>query len=244
MAAANPVTAPTLVLLGGNMCDERLWHAMPPALLGRAVHADLSLDDCISAMAGRTLAAITGPMIPIGLSMGGIVALEMARQAPARIVGMVLSDTNAGADLPERAAARPAQQDRVRAGELETLVAHELKPAYLAEENRDNHPLRALILQMAIDLGEEVFVRQSEALRTRADLRHMLDEFAGPILFTCGAEDRLCPPKWHHAMAARCAHATVEMVDGAGHLVPLEQPEKFSAIVTCWLDRHWGIQFG
>jgi pimeloyl-ACP methyl ester carboxylesterase len=226
------------------MCDERLWHGVQPALLRRAFHADLTADDSISAMAARALAAVDGSLVPIGLSMGGIVALEMARQAPARIAGLVLSDTNAGADLPERAAARPAQQDRVRAGELEMLVAHELKPAYLAEENRDNQPLRALILQMAVDLGEEVFVRQSEALRTRADLRPVLDEFAGPILFLCGAEDRLCPPEWHHAMAARCAHAVVEVVDGAGHLLPLEQPEKFTAIVAGWLDRHWGMEFG
>ena len=238
------MTAPTLVLLGGNMCDERLWQGMPPPLLGRAVNADLSQDDSISAMARRTLAAIDGPLIPIGLSMGGIVALEMARQAPARISGMVLSDTNAGADLSERAAARPAQQERVRAGELETLVADELKPAYLAECNRSNQPLRALILQMAVDLGQEVFVRQSEALRTRADLHGVLDKFVGPVLLTCGAEDRLCPPQWHYAMAARCAHAEVEVIDEAGHLLPLEQPDKFAATIVSWLDRHWGTKFG
>ena len=108
------------------MCDERVWRDMPLALLSQAVHADLSLDDNIPALAGRTLAVTDGMLIPIGLSMGGIVALEMARQAPERIAGMVLSDTNAGADLAERAAARPAQQERVRAGELETLVRYEL----------------------------------------------------------------------------------------------------------------------
>ncbi|MEO6113849.1 MAG: alpha/beta hydrolase [Sphingomicrobium sp.] len=238
------MTVPTLVLLGGNMCDERLWRDMPRALLARAVHADLSLDDSIPAMAGRTLAATDGMLIPIGLSMGGIVALEMTRQAPARINGLVLSDTNAGADLPERAAARPAQQERVRAGELETLVANELKPAYLAERNRNNQPLRALILQMAVDLGEEVFIRQSEALRTRSDLRGVLDKFVGPVLLTCGAEDRLCPPEWHYAMAARCANAEVEVIDEAGHLLPLEQPDKFAATVLSWLDRHWGTKLG
>ena len=226
------------------MCDERLWRDMPHALLAQAVHADLSLDDTVAAMAGRTLAATEGTLIPIGLSMGGIVALEMARQAPGRIVGMVLSDTNAGADLPERAAARPAQQERVRAGELETLVANELKPAYLAERNRVNQPLRSLILHMAVDLGEEVFVRQSEALRTRADLRGVLDEFVGPVLLTCGAEDRLCPPEWHYAMAARCATSEVEVINEAGHLLPLEQPEKFATTVLSWLDRHLGTKLG
>ena len=226
------------------MCDERVWRDMPRALLAQAVHADLSLDDNIPAMARRTLAATDGMLIPIGLSMGGIVALEMARQASARISGMVLSDTNAGADLAERAAARPAQQERVRAGELETLVADELKPAYLAECNRNNQPLRALILQMAVDFGEEVFVRQSEALRTRADLRGVLDEFVGPVLLTCGAEDRLCPPEWHVAMAARCVSGQVEVFDDAGHLLPLEQPEKFATTVLSWLDRHWGTKLG
>ena len=238
------MTAHTLVLLGGNMCDERLWREMPRALLAGAVHADLSRDDSISAMAERTLAATNGPLLPIGLSMGGIVALEMARQAPTRIRGLVLSDTNAGADLPERAAVRPAQQERVRAGELETLVADELKPAYLAQRNRDNHPLRALILEMAVDLGEEVFVRQSEALRNRADLRSVLNGFVGPILLTCGAEDRLCPPEWHYAMAARCADAEVEIIDGAGHLLPLEQPDRFAATVLFWLDRRWETNVG
>lgn len=232
--------APTLVFLPGNMGDERLWHGLPHALLGGAIHADLSRDDSIAAMAGRNLAAVDGPLLPIGLSMGGIVALEMARQAPARIVGMVLSDTNAGADLAERAAVRPAQQQRVRAGELETLVADELKPAYLAARNRDNHALRALILQMAVDLGDDVFVRQSEALRTRADLSGVLDDFVGPVLLMCGAEDRLCPPQWHHAMAARCADAQVRVIDGAGHLLPLEQPGKFAAALSAWLDRQWG----
>ena len=235
---------PTLVLLGGNMCDERMWRDMPRALLAQAVHADLSLDDTIPAMAGRTLAATDGMLIPIGLSMGGIVALDMARQAPGRIAGLVLSDTNAGADLAERAAARPGQQERVRAGELETLVADELKPAYLAARNRDNHALRALILQMAVDLGEDVFVRQSEALRTRADLSGVLNEFDGPVLLTCGAEDRLCPPQWHHAMAARCGNAEVEVIDEAGHLLPLEQPGEFWARVTAWLSHHWGMKFG
>lgn len=234
--------AASVVLLAGNMCDERLWRDLSPSLRNGATCPDLTKDNSIAGMAGRALAVAEGPIIPIGLSMGGIVALEMARQAPERIIGMILSDTNAGADLPERAAIRPEQQRRVRAGELETLVADELKPAYLATCNRANQVLRALILQMAVDLGPEVFVRQSEALHNRPDLGGVLDVFSGPVLLLCGAEDRLCPPAWHHAMAARCADATVEVIDGAGHLLPLERPDAFSASVSGWLERRWGLK--
>ena len=230
------MSASTL-LLPGNMCDARLWGGLCGV---DGVHADFSRDDSIEKMAQRLLFEHQGPLIPVGFSMGGIVALEMARQAPERIVGLILSDTNAGADLPERTALRPVQQYRVRNGDLATIVADELKPAYLAAQNRDDEEMKALLFDMAMDLGDEVFIRQSEALRTRADLGPVLDHFAGPVLFLCGAEDALCPPEWHHAMAARCNDAEIHIVAGAGHLLPLEQPKQFSAIVSDWLTRKFG----
>lgn len=231
------MSAPTLLLLPGNMCDARLWGGLCGV---DGVHADLSRDDSIEDMAQRMLSEHRGPLIPVGFSMGGIVALEMARQAPERIVGLILSDTNAAADLPERSALRPVQQERVRRGELATIVADELKPAYLAVQNRDNEQMKTLLFDMAMELGEDVFIRQSEALRKRADLGPVLDQFSGPVLFLCGAEDALCPPEWHHAMAARCDAAETHIVAGAGHLLPLEQPEQFRSIISDWLTRKFG----
>lgn len=228
---------PALLMLPGNMCDARLWHGLGD--LG-AAHADLSHDDSIENMAARALADHQGALILIGFSMGGIVALEMARGAPQRIKGLVLADTNAGADLPERAAARPIQQARVRSGELAIIVADELKPAYLATQNQKNKPLKTLLFDMAMDLGEDVFVRQSEALRTRADLGPVLKAFDGPVLFLCGAEDALCPPAWHQEMFARCRDAELHVFEGAGHLLPLEQPIMFRAAIDGWLKRKFG----
>lgn len=229
------MSSPTLLLLAGNMCDARLWSGIEGA------HGDLSRDDSIEKMARRMLCEHKGMLIPIGFSMGGIVALEMARLAPDRIAALILADTNAGADLPERAAMRPVQQDRVRGGELAMIVADELKPAYLAAQNRDNLQMKTLLFDMAMDLGDDIFIQQSEALRTRADLGPVLDEFSGPVLFLCGAEDALCPPAWHNAMATRCYDAEVHIVAGAGHLLPLEQPDQFDAIVRDWLNRKFGV---
>ena len=228
---------PSLLLLPGNMCDARLWSGLRNL---DALYGDLSRDDSIAGMASRMLAEHQGSLIPLGFSMGGIVALEMARQAPDRINGLILSDTNAGADLPERSAARPIQQLRVRGGELANIVADELKPAYLAAQNRGNEALKKLLFDMAMDLGDDVFVRQSEALRTRADLGSVLDSFMGPALFLCGAEDALCPPAWHRAMAARCYDSQLQVILGAGHLLPLEQPELFAATINGWITQKFG----
>lgn len=231
---------PSLVFIPGNMCDARLWHEVKDIPGWVRVDAQALGQASISAMAAAVLAKLHGPVIPIGFSMGGIVALEMARHAPERIKAMVLIDANAGADLPERAAVRPVQQSRVRNGEMATIIADELKPAYLAAANRNDKGLKQMLFDMAMDLGEDIFLAQSEALRTRDDLGPVLDTFAGPIAIMCGAEDRLCPPEWHEAMARRAKNPRLTIIPGAGHMLPLEQPAAFSAALISWLDDYRG----
>ena len=233
------------ILLPGNMCDARLWSGggeLLRTMLDRRsiswTNADLTRDDSISAMATRALAAVDGPVLPIGFSMGAIVAVEMAMLAPQRVAGLVLAGYNATADLPERAAIRPQQQAEVRAGGLERVLVEELKPNYLADPNRRDANLLALLRDMGLELGDEVFIRQSEALRLRHDRRTVLGKLTVPVLYLCGLEDGLCPPDWHREWATMTRRATFELVAGAGHMLPLERPETFAETIEQWLDRH------
>lgn len=231
---------PTLLLLPGNMCDARLWRPVAEALEAaghRVETGDLSRQPSIVAMAADMLTAHAGPLVPIGFSMGAIVAATMAMNAPERIVGLGLVAFNASADLPERAAVRPRQQAAVRAGRLIEVVADELKPNYLAAANRDDQALRATVMAMALALGVETFVAQSEALRTRGDLRPDLPNLAMPVLLAVGAEDRLCPPEWHRQwQTAIGPHARLREIEGAGHLLPLERPDVLAAALIDWLQ--------
>lgn len=235
--------APSIALLPGNMCDERLWLGNGGAIVERlrarghldVCDADLSRDDSIAAMAARTLEAIPGPIIAIGFSMGAIVAVEMWFQAPERIAGLVLLGYNATADLPKRAAHRPRQQAEARSGGLARLLAEELKPNYLAEANRSDRALLALLLDMGMRLGPEVFIRQSEALRTRQDRRAALPSISVPVLLGSGAEDVLCPPEWHSDWAARIPDTTLFTVPDAGHMLPLEAPQTLARHLDAWL---------
>lgn len=233
----------TPVLLPGNMCDARLWRGGNGALhamfgnhaLAPAIDADLTLGNSIAAMAAATLRATSGPLLPIGFSMGAIVAVEMWTQAPERIGGLVLLGYNASADLPDRAAQRPLQQASVRAGGLERVLIDELKPNYLAAANKGDLALLDLLRAMGMALGPDVFVRQSEALRLRADRRSALASISVPVLLGCGEEDRLCPPAWHARWAAAIRDADLFTVPGAGHMLPLETPEILAARIGQWL---------
>jgi pimeloyl-ACP methyl ester carboxylesterase len=188
-------------------------------------------------MAEAVLETLDTPAVVVGFSMGAIVSVEIARRAPQLVRGLGLIGFNASADLPERSAARPRQQAQVRAGRLCGVVADELKPNYLAEANRGDVGLRDTVMRMALSLGVDAFVAQSEALRSRADLRPILPSLSMPVLLACGAEDRLCPPEWHRDWGASVAGgATVLEIAGAGHLLPLEQPQALADALLKWLE--------
>lgn len=233
------MTVPPVLLIPGNMCDARLWQPVAGRLTaaGHSVHHAPLLDqNTIGEMAKAVLAVQQEPVIAVGFSMGAIVAAEMARRAPARIAGLGLIAFNAGADLPERAAVRPDQQRRVRTGALAAIVADELKPNYLAERNRRDAELLDTVMAMALALGDDVFVAQSEALRLRDDLRPALPDLDMPVLLACGSEDRLCPPAWHRAWAeAIGTRAAFTEIAGAGHLLPLERPDALAEALLGWL---------
>ena len=232
---------PEILLIPGNMCDERLWSSVSKRLVaaGYSVqHAPPLLQDSIAVMATELLSATQKPVIAIGFSMGAIVAAEMARRAPHSISALGLIAFNASADLPERAVVRPRQQKEVRKGGLRRIVAEELKPNYLAEASRSDAKLLETVMEMALALGPDAFVSQSEALRLRKDLRPALSDFAMPVMLSCGSEDRLCPPEWHRQWAAAIgANARYEEIPQAGHLLPIEQPNALADALIGWLAK-------
>lgn len=238
----------TPVLLPGNMCDARLWRGDGDVLiemlardnLAGVFDADLSEDDSIATMASRALAATSGQLLPIGFSLGAIVAVEMALQAPERISGLVLAGYNATADLPQRAAHRPAQQAEVRAGGLKRVLVDELKPNYLAAQNRADAALLDVLLAMGMSLGADVFIRQSEALRRRDSRQAAIAALHVPVLYMCGSEDTLCPSVWHRDWAALTVNANFDEIAGAGHMLPLEAPRAFTNKIEQWLTRNEG----
>ncbi len=219
------MTAEVVLLLPGMMCDERLWAHQARSLEQPVIHADTKGHDNFRDMAAAALAAAPGRFAVAGLSMGGILAFEIWRQAPERVTHMALLDTNPQAEASERKSLRLQQIQTALAGGLRELAIESLKPLYLAESHRDDEALLAIILDMALDLGPEVFRRQSLALRDRVDSVPTLATIDCPALVICGDEDTLCPPRLHELMADKIPAARLRVIEDCGHLSSLEQPE-------------------
>ena len=226
-----------LVLIPGMMCDARLFNPQIAALSGSVpiVTAPIGGHGTMAALAAELLSYAPPRFALAGLSMGGILAMEMLRQAPERIAGLALMDTNPLAEKDEVKARRAPQIEAVRQGGLRRVMAEEMKPNYLTEG-----PNRAAILDlcmdMALDLGPDVFINQSIALRDRIDQCETLRAFTGPALVLCGRGDIPCPVARHELMHELMPQSRLEIIGNAGHLPVLEQPEQTTAALNRWLE--------
>jgi len=225
-----------LVLIPGMMCDARMWGGLPAALHPRRViHALPTGGETMAEIAQAILADAPQRFALAGLSMGGIVAMEMLAQAPDRIARLALLDTNPLAERPEVRARRQPQIDRALAGDLSGVMRDEMKPNYLADAT--DGAVLDLCMDMALSVGPEVFCRQSLALRDRNDRTAALAAFTGPALVLMGAEDRLCPRDRHDLMHGLMPQSRLVVVEGAGHLPPLERPAETLLAFKDWLSR-------
>ncbi|WP_109312357.1 alpha/beta fold hydrolase [Ruegeria sp. AU67] len=226
-----------VIFLPGMMCDARLFGPQIDALSGRmpVMTFPLSRHDSVQAMADDILQNAPAEFALTGLSMGGIVAMEVLRQAPERVSRLALLDTNPLAEKPEVKARRAPQIAAVRDGKLRSVMRDEMKPSYLSD-GPNRGAILDLCMAMATDLGPDVFLRQSQALMDRPDQSATLTAYTGKALVLCGQEDRLCPIERHQLMHDLLPDSALEIIEGAGHLPTLEQPQKTTAALIRWLE--------
>ena len=227
-----------LVLLPGMMCDGRLFSDQVGVLSARLpIHiSPITGHDSISALARQVLDQAPTRFSLAGLSMGGIVAMELCKQAPERIVRLALMDTNPLAEKEEIRSRREVQIARVKHGGLRKVMEEEMKPLYLIGGPRRPQILE-ICMEMALGLGKEVFIRQSIALQGRPDQQETLRSVRVPTLILHGEADQLCPPERHELMHELIPGSKLVTIGGAGHLPTLEQPEQVTEALLDWLGQ-------
>ncbi|MFT5225350.1 MAG: pimeloyl-ACP methyl ester carboxylesterase [Polaribacter sp.] len=227
-----------LLMLPGMMCDARLFRPQVDALSGSlSIHlAPITAQDSVQALAADILANAPPQFALLGLSMGGIVAMEVMAQAANRVTRLALLDTNPLAELDEVKQDREPQIERVLNGGLANTMRDELKPRYLAD-GPDKAAILDLCMDMALQLGPEVFLRQSRALQNRPDQCETLKQVCVPTLIMHGELDQLCPPERHQFMHELIPGSRLTTIPNAGHLPTLEQAKASTVEIIDWLNR-------
>lgn len=219
------------------MCDERLFSPQIAHLEGRFHVNVMPIHDfsTMEELAKNALAQSPDEFALLGLSMGGILAMEIMRQAPERITHLALLDTNPMAELDAVKQRRTPQIDAIKKGDLTKIMRDEMKPNYLVDSPNKTDILN-LCMAMAEGLGDDAFINQSFALRNRSDYQDVLKHINIPTLIMCGREDVLCPIERHELMHSLIDGSILEIIDNAGHLPTLEQPASVNNAIDKWLE--------
>ena len=223
-----------LLLIPGLAGNETMWRAQ---LAGLAAWSPSVTDvhmreDSIPAMAAALLREHEGELVLCGASMGGMIAMEAARQAPQRVAGLALLGTDARPDSPEMIALREAAivlfaQERVREV-IEPNVAMAFHPDHAAALAPD-------YLAFVLAAGGAQLARQNRAVIARPDAREHLSALRCPVLVMCGEEDLLTPPERSREIAALVPQAKLVLVPRCGHMLTMERPEVVNEVLAGWL---------
>lgn len=221
-----------LVLLHGFPLNHVPWMALLPHLGG----ADVILPDLrgfgesavvdgaygIADMADDVIALLDALHVEkaafVGHSMGGYIALAIARKHKERVAGLGLVSSQALADTPERKAGRYATAQQV--GELGTVVVADAMAAKLSANPQHVAPLRELILRQSAAGMMGALMAMAE----RPDSTDLLPTCDFPVVLVHGLADGLIPVERSREMQALIAGARLTELAGVAHMPMLEAP--------------------
>jgi pimeloyl-ACP methyl ester carboxylesterase len=183
----------TLVLVPGLGSDAAVWRRTIAALGEeyRCFIGDTLSDSTLQGMARRILDQIPQRFALAGVSMGGMVAMELMKIAPERVTQLALIDTNARPDTVRQKIYRRLANVVVGVTkDFERLAQRNLGSLVHPSTAQD---VRAELVKMSARVGAKIYIRQNRAMTARGDLRKVLPNIVIPTSVIVGQEDQMTP---------------------------------------------------
>lgn len=226
-----------LVLVPGASCDHRLYRHQVEAL---SPHTQIHVVDTtrharIETLAAEVLSTLPERFALAGLSQGGLIALEMIKQAPERVTRLALLDTLPGPGLRSDAVLHRLAIAMISL-RMFPVIDTIMWPRYVHPDRLDDVDLRRLVGRMLRATGVRGLINQQRIFITRPDYRPVLPGITVPTLVLVGVQDSMAPPQAARATAAAVPGATWVVIPDAGHLTSLESPGRVTEELTTWLS--------
>ena len=240
---SGPETAPTLVFSNSLGTDYRIWDGVVDRLNGQfrticydqrghglssVPLAPYSIADHAADLAGLLDGLGVDSAIICGLSIGGMIAQQLASDRPDLVRALILSDT-AHAIGPRDIWDKRIEQ--VREGGLAPLADSVLDRWFGTTYRRDHHDQLAGWANMLSRVPPESYVGSCAALRD-ADLTDSTAKLTLATMCVCGSEDGPTPPDLVRSLAALIPGSSFELIEGAGHLPCVENAERFASLIV------------
>ncbi|WP_339180946.1 alpha/beta hydrolase [Oceanobacillus sp. FSL W7-1293] len=225
-----------LLLLPGTLCNEKLWEHQISYLadIASITVGDLTQNNTIEGMASNVLDKAPERFALAGLSLGGMVAIEIMRQAPERVMRLALLDTNPRSPTDVQIETWLKFIQISKEGNFTSITKDYLMPGLIRRANQDTSLVQKVI-DMAEEVGAEAMERQMTALMYRPDAFEVLPTISCFVSVMVGEEDSVCPVAMSNEIVQQIPNSDLMVIKNAGHLSSLDNPLEVSRKLKVWL---------
>lgn len=170
-----------------------------------------------------------------GLSMGGYIALNAFEKFPELFEALILSDTQCIADTKEAQEKRYKTIDEIKV-EGTTKFNEGFIKSVFHKDTLVNEKNTVEQLKKVVDANSKHIITQGlVAIAERSETCSKLNEIDIPVLILCGRQDEVTPLKQSEAMHAAIDGSKLCIIENAGHVSNLEQPQIFNKHLLAFL---------
>lgn len=182
----------------------------------------------MASLADEVAGSYDAPLDLIGVSMGGMVGQHVAVRHPDRVRSLLVACTGAAVD-PAVMLNRAAEAEE---GGMESVIDVTLRRWFTAAalERRPEHPGVVYARRTLLALDPRSFADGWRAIAGH-DVRARLPELAAPVTAVAGSLDAASPRERSEEIARHTPHGRLVEIEGAPHMIHLECPERFSAVI-------------
>jgi 3-oxoadipate enol-lactonase len=240
-----------VVLLHGLTSDRRMWEhqveglarsyrAITVDLRGHGLSASPDMEYDLDMMTEDVYQALRELVVAqahvVGLSMGGMIGMRLALDHPEVVRSLVLLDTSAEPEPADRASAYEAMAGMLREQGPGTVADGVMSVLFssgflLGQPDKAKRERERLLEVNRIGVSNA-----TRAVTRRKDISDRIHKIKAPTLVIVGEVDAATPVEKSHAIQAAIPGSRLEVVPGAGHMTPIEKPEKVSQLIVEFLS--------
>lgn len=242
-----------LLLIHGHPFNRSMWHPQIRTVAAagwRVIAPDLrgygesepASGDFMFAEFGEDLLALLDRLgvercVVGGLSMGGQIAMEVCRQAPERVRGLLLAATFPQSESEEGKLRRSAMADRLLREGMAGYAVEVLPKMVGAACLREKPQIGEAVLAMMRSTNPRAAAAALLARASRPPYEPVLERFARPAMVVVGDEDAFTTRDDALKMASLLRDCDLRWMPGVGHMPNLEREDEFNAAVLELLER-------
>jgi 3-oxoadipate enol-lactonase len=188
------------------------------------LNIDLFTDDLIQFMDKKNIEKA----IVCGLSMGGFIALNAIKMFPHRFDALILCDTQCIADTDEVKDKRYEAIDKIEANGVDDFNEGFIKSIFCKNSFENKKAVVKNLHKVVFSNSKHIITHGLIALAERSETCSILHEIGIPTLILCGREDEVTPLAQSELMNIAINDSILRVIDNAGHVSNLEQPDEFN----------------